>query len=101
MAGRLAISFEGLRRLISDLHVAGVKPAALLVSPHEKRDLKQEIMALSKQHSDDAEDADHDTRAIGFVGGIPIISHKDVPQGSARVITRNDVADRNRDVIVR
>lgn len=101
MGARLAISFEGLRRLISDLHAAGVKPAALLVSPHEKRDLKQEIMALSKQHSADAEDSDHDTRAIGFVGGIPIISHKDVPQGSARVITRNDIADRNRDVIVR
>lgn len=101
MAGRLAISFEGLRRLIADLHQQGVKPAALLVSEHEKRDLKQEIMALSKQHSADAEDADHDLKAIAFVGGIPILSHKDVPQGSARVITRNDIADRNRDVMVR
>lgn len=98
---KLAISFDGLRQLIADLHAAGQKPAAILVSPHEKRDLKQELMARSKQHSPDAEEKDHDTHAIGFVGGIPIISHKDVPRGKARVITRNDPTDRNRDIHVR
>lgn len=101
MAGRLAITFDGLRLLISDLHKSGVQPAALLVSPFEKRDLKQEILALSKQHSADAEDADHDLQAIGFVGGVPIISHKDVPRGQARVIPRASVTDRNRDLVVR
>lgn len=79
----------------------GLKPAAILVSPHEKRDLKQELMALSKQHTKDAEEDDHDLRAIGFIGGVPIISHKDVSRGQARIITRNDTADRNRDLIVK
>lgn len=101
MPGRLAISFEGLRLLIADLHHRGVKPAAILVSLHEKRDLKQELMSMSKQHSPDAEDANHDLRAIGFIGGIPIISHKDVPRGEARIIKKTDVADRNRDIIAR
>lgn len=98
---RLAISFEGLRILIADLHQRGVKPAAILVSTHEKRDLKQELMAASKQHSKDAEEADHDMRAIGFIGGIPIMSHKDVPRGQARIIPKADIKDRNRDLIVR
>lgn len=101
MIGQLTISFEGLRLLIADLHAQGIKPAAILVSPHEKRDLKQELMARSKQHSKDAEEADHDLRAIGFVGGIPIISHKAVSRGQARIMTRNDIADRNRDLIIR
>ncbi|MCC6530937.1 MAG: hypothetical protein IT531_00170 [Burkholderiales bacterium] len=87
--------------LIADLHRQGVRPAALLVSEREKRDLKQEIMAASKAHSLDAEHADHDRHAIGFVGGIPVISHRDVPRGQARVITKTDVADRNRDLVVR
>jgi hypothetical protein len=99
--GKLAISFEGLRLLIADLHKQGIQPAAILVSEHEKRDLKQELMAGSKQHSKDAEEADHDLRAIGFIGGIPIMSHKDVPRGQARIIKKMDAADRNRDVIVR
>jgi len=99
--GKLAISFEGLRLLIADLHKQGLKPAAILVSPHEKRDLKQELMAGSKQHTEDAEEFDHDLRAIGFIGGIPIISHKDVLRGQARIIKKNDVADRNRDLVVR
>ena len=101
MQGRLAISFEGLRLLISDLHKQGVKPAAILVSPQEKRDLKQELMAGSKVHSKDAEEADHDLRAIGFIGGIPILSHKDVPRGQARIIKKVDATDRSRDLIVR
>jgi len=99
--GRLAISFVGLRLLIADLHAQGVMPAAILVSLHEKRDLKQELMARSKVHAKDAEEADHDLKAIGFIGGIPIISHADVPRGQARIIKKTDVADRNRDVIVR
>lgn len=101
MQGKLAISFEGLRLLIADLLKRGVRPAAILVSPHEKRDLKQELMAGSKQHTKDAEAADHDLRAIGFIGGIPIISHKDVPRGQARIMRNTDVTDRNRDLIVR
>lgn len=101
MQGRLAISFEGLRLLVADLHKQGVKPAAILVSEHEKRDLKQELMAMSKQHSKDAEEVDHDLKAIGFIGGIPIISHKDVPRGQARIVKRNDAAHRDRDLIVR
>lgn len=101
MQGKLCISFEGLRLLIADLHKSGVKPAAILVSPYEKRDLKQELMATAKEHSKDAEEADHDLRAIGFIGGIPIISHPHCPRGEARVIPKSDITDRNRDLIVR
>lgn len=99
--GRLVISFEGLRLLVADLHRQGIKPAAILVSPQEKRDLKQELMARAKQYTQDAEEKDHDLRAIAFIGGIPVISHKDVPRGQARIIKRNDATDRNRDVVVR
>jgi hypothetical protein len=101
VARRLAISFEGLRLLISDLHRKGIKPAAILVSPNEKRDLKQELMANATTHSKDAEEADHDLRAIGFIGGIPILSHKDVPRGQARILPRAELKDRNRDIVVR
>lgn len=100
MLGKLAISFEGLRLLISDLRKQGIDPAAILVSEHEKRDLKQELMATSKQHDKDAEEADHDLRAIGYIQGIPIVSHKDVPRGQARIMKKADVAHRDRDVIV-
>lgn len=101
LKGRLAISFEGLRTLIAECHAKGVKPAAVLVSPYEKRDLKQELMAMSKQHTKDAEQADHDLIAFGFIGGIPIMSHKDVPRGQARIIKRHDLKHRDRDIIVR
>lgn len=99
--GRLAISFEGLRLLIADLHSQGIRPAALLVSEHDKRDLKHEIMAMSKQHSKDAEEKDHDVKTVGFISGIPIISHPSVDPGKARVIQKTDVTDRNRDILVR
>jgi hypothetical protein len=99
--GRLAISFDGLRQLIADQRAAGVQLAAILVSEHDKRDLKQELMAHSKQHTPDAEDADHDLHTIGFIGGIPIVSHKAVSAGKARLIQRFATHDRNRDLMVR
>lgn len=96
---QLAISFDGLRLLIDDLRKAGHNPAAILVSPHEKRDLKQELMSRSKKHTKDAEEKDHDTHTIGFVQGVPILSHPHVPRGKARVMDRNAIHDRNRDTI--
>ena len=101
LTGRLAISFEGLRALIADLHAQGIKPAGVLVSEHEKRDLKHELMAMAKQHSKDAEEADHDLKTIGFIGGVPIMSHRDVPRGQARIIKGHDLRHRDRDIIVR
>lgn len=98
---RLAISFDGLRHLIDDLHKRGLSPAALMVSESDKRDLKQEIMAGSKIHSEDAEREGHDLRAIGFIGGVPIVSHKSIDPGKARVILKPAIADRNADVVVR
>lgn len=98
---RLCLTLAGLRQLIADQHAAGVKPAAILVSPHEKRDLKQEIMAMAKQYTKDAKNADHDLETIGFIGGIPIVSHKDVSRGQCRIVLRNSPGDRNRDIIAR
>lgn len=83
--------------MVADLLKQGHHPAAILVSPHEKRDLKQDIMARSKNHTKDAEDENHDLSTIGFVAGIPIISHKDVPRGKARIIDRTAIHDRSRD----
>lgn len=94
---RLAITFDGLRMLIADLIQQGHQPAAVLLSPHEKRDLKQEIMSRSKEHSKDAEEWDHDLRAFAFIAGVPVLSHQDVPRGSARIIEKRAVHDRNRD----
>jgi hypothetical protein len=100
-AGRLAITLDGLRQLIKDLHAQGIKPAAILVSEHDKRDIKQEVKALSKQHAKSSEAKDADKRELCLVSGVPVVSHRDCPRGKARVIQRNDVADRNRDVMVR
>jgi hypothetical protein len=98
---RLAISFDGLRLLLNELIERGHKPAAIMVSPNEKRDLKQELMARSKQHTKDAESADHDVGVIGFIHGIPIISHPHVPPGKCRIMDRDAIGDRSRDHIVR
>lgn len=91
------ISFDGLRMMIADLRAKGHRPAAILVSEHDKRDLKREIIERSKGHMPDAEQDDHDKKAIGFVQGIPVLSHKDVPRGKARIIDRMNLNDRNRD----
>ena len=93
---KLQITFEGLRLLIQDLKARGKRPAAICVSPEEKRDLKQELMAHSVSHSPDAEEWDHDLKAIGFIEGIPIVSMKDVPRGKAWIVPREDPTDPNR-----
>lgn len=100
-AGRLAITLDGLRQLIKDLHTQGIKPAAVLVSEHDKRDIKQEVKALSKQHAKSSERKDADKSEICFVSGVPIVSHASCQRGKARIIQKNDLADRNRDVMVR
>lgn len=97
---KLAISFEGLRLLLKDLNRQGRPAAALLLNPLDSRDLKREILALSKQHTPDAEKDDHELQVVGFIGGVPIISHKDVTRGNTRVILKSDVHDRNRDVVI-
>lgn len=98
---KLVITFEGLRLLINDLIASGQKPGAILVSPHEKRDLKRELMDRAKQRTPDTAENDHDLETIGFINGIPIISHKDVDRGKARIMLATDVLDRNRDVVVK
>lgn len=98
---RLAISFEGLRLLIGDLRALGKQPAVILVSPNEKRDLKQELMARSLEHSPDAEDADHDLGAIGIIEGVTIASHKDVPRGRAWIVPRDEPNNQARFIAVK
>lgn len=94
---RLTLSVSGLQQLVTDLIAQGVQPAALLLSPNEKRDLKHEILGMSKQHSKDAEEWNHDLKTIAIVAGIPIMSHKDVTPGTVRVIDKRAVHDRNAD----
>lgn len=97
---RLVITFQGLLQLLADLRGRGIVPAALLLSPNDKRDLKWEIIGSSKKHTKDAEEWDHDLRTVAFIGGVPVMSHKDVKPGTARIIEKQVARDRNRDIIV-
>lgn len=97
----LSISFEGLREMLGDLRKHGIDPGAILVGPNEKRDLKQELMAHCVAWQPEAEDADHDVNVIGFIEGVPIVSHPDVTRGTCRIIPRKTALDRNHDVIAK
>lgn len=70
--------------MISDLRAAGYHPGAILVSEFDKRDLKHEIMALSGEVMDDAEDTEQ--RAICIIEGIPVVSNKTIERGKARIL---------------
>jgi hypothetical protein len=98
---RLSLTFEGLRDLIRDYRQRGGQPIALLLSEHDKRDLKHELMAHSISHQPEAERSDHDRGVMGFIEGCVVTSHKDVTPGNCRIVDARMAADRNQDVMAR
>jgi len=77
--------------MLGDLRAAGHHPAVVLVSEHEKIDLKADLLAMSKSHGeidDDADPEDRVQRSIGFIDGCAIASHKDVGRGKCHILMK-------------
>lgn len=83
-----SLTWEGLNNLIGDLRKAGQRiPDVIIVSEHERRDLNQEILAHSSAEvSKEDQRPEHDGQCVGFIAGVMIRSHPDVPRGKARFI---------------
>lgn len=82
------LTVEGLRNLIQDLRIAKQRiPTYIVVSEYDRRDLNQDLCAGAKSlDGDDVEKPEHDGKAIGFVEGVMVRSHPDVPRGKARFV---------------
>ena len=73
----LVLTLESVREMINDLRARGLPANIVMVSEYDKRDLKQELMAMGETLSDT------DENVIGFIQGCMVISHRDVPRGKA------------------
>lgn len=82
------LTYDGLSMLLKDLRAAGQRlPIVIAVSEHERRDLNQEILGASVAPVAKADQVpEHDGAAIGFIEGVMIVSHPDVPRGKARLV---------------
>jgi hypothetical protein len=82
------LTVEGLRDLIQDLRRSGQRiPSYIIVSEYDRRDLNQDLCAGAKAlEGDDVESTEHDFKAIGFIEGVMVRSHPDVPRGRARFV---------------
>jgi hypothetical protein len=83
-----SLTWDGLRNLLGDIRRNGERiPAVLLVSERDRRNLNQEILGNSVTPvAKDDQRPEHDNAAIGFVDGVMIRSHPDVPNGRARLL---------------
>ncbi|TAK84313.1 MAG: hypothetical protein EPO20_14585 [Betaproteobacteria bacterium] len=82
------LTVEGLRDMIQDLRRHSRRiPKIILVSEYERRDLNQDLLAgSSTEVAKQDQRPEHDGEAIGFVEGVMVRSHPDVPRGKARFI---------------
>jgi hypothetical protein len=82
------LTVEGLRDLLQDWRAAGKRlPLAILVSEHERRDLNQDLLAGSVHEvAKPDQRPEHDGECIGFVEGVMVAAHPDVPRGKARFV---------------
>lgn len=81
------LTVEGLRDMIQDLRRAGRIPSYILVSEYDRRDLNQDLLACSTHEvAKQDQRPEHDGEAIGFVEGVMVSSHPEVPRGRARLI---------------
>lgn len=82
------LTVEGLRDLIQDLRRMKQRiPSYIVVSEYDRRDLNQDLCAGAKSLSgDDVESNEHDFKAVGFIEGVMVRSHPDVPRGRARFV---------------
>lgn len=98
------LTLDSLRELIRDQRARGVEPAFILLSPHDKRDIKQELQHMAGElcAADTHEHAniergqllDRDGNAlsdedvIGIVQGVFIASHAEISRGKARIVPK-------------
>lgn len=82
------LTLEGLRNLFQDMRRRGERmPSVMLVSETERRDLNQELLGASTEEVAKADQAPaHDGAAVGFIEGVMVRSHPDVPRGKARFL---------------
>lgn len=82
------LTVEGLRDMIQDIRRSGQRiPSYIAVSEYDRRDLNQDLCAgASGLHGEDVERPEHDGKAIGFIEGVMVRSHPDIPRGKARFI---------------
>ena len=97
-AQSLTLTWEGLGNLLMDLETAGRRPVAIVVSEYDRRELNQQIMDSSIVPVAKADQAERiDGAAIGFIRGVMITSHPDVPEGRARLVYPAKVAEQLKD----
>jgi len=67
---------------------SGQRPVAVLLSEHEKRDLKQEMLDIAPlvRTGENGPEPVQDDEAFCFVEGVPVMSNKDVPRGKAWIV---------------
>jgi hypothetical protein len=83
-----SLTWEGLRNMLGDMRRLGQRmPSIIMVSEGERRDLNQEILGNSRDPvAKEDQRPEHDGECIGFLEGVMIRSHPDVPKGKARFI---------------
>ena len=74
------LTVGSVRELINDLRARGLSAKVVIVSEYDKRELKQELMEMGESLAESDEDV------IGFIQGCMVISHRDVPRGTARIL---------------
>lgn len=82
------LTYDGLTMMLKDMRAAGQRmPSLILVSEYDRRDLNQDVMAASTTPVAKEDQApEHDGRCICFVEGVPVMSHKDIARGKARLV---------------
>lgn len=81
----LVLTIESVREMINDLRARGLPAKLVMVSEYDKRELKQELMAMGESLAESDEDV------IGLIQGCMVISHRDVPRGTARILKSHDI----------
>lgn len=78
------ITVDGLRNLIQDLRKAGHVPEALVLSLRDRRDLNDDIMAMSTTPvaKDDANKSD---MQIGWIEGVMVGWNRHVADGKCHI----------------
>ena len=82
----MVLTIESVREMIADLRARGLPAKLVMVSEYDKRELKQELIAMG----DSLTESDDDV--IGFISGCMVISHHDVPRGTARILKPHDIS---------
>lgn len=82
------LTFDGLTDMLRDMRLAGQRmPSLILVSEYDRRDLNQDVLGQSIEEVAKADQApEHDGKCICYVEGVPVMSHKDIARGKARLV---------------